>query len=388
MSPYKALNNALPQLEEHLTQFEPVNFTGPLWAMLERLLVAHAPSGGANLIGGIGDDIAVLAEELGLRKRMISHLGSTGNAAIWLGEDRPNPDVVVVAHMDRPSFRVRSVTDGALFPICANRFPEGEYRVPAKAVRFQRGRLVVGAEGMLVAHKDSDGAAAIHFDTRQGDLRGQDTVLMDVHPALHNDTVTGTGLDNSLGVLSTLLTAAVLHRSESLLLERKRRCLFVFSDQEEGPPDGFFGHGAARLMYAVPPPSAGVVVVDAQTAGPGLKPELGRGVSYGAASNWGRGSIVPPNYHALAVDLVLALNAVRPDTVQLNTGYLSRSDDMVLGRWAPVLALSGPPMTDAHTGHETARLGDVQNAVWWLAYFLAAALNLAPELAPQYALGR
>lgn len=382
------LNKTLPQLQEKLAALPALSNNDVLWRMLERLLVAHAPSGGANLLGGIGDDFVMLAEELGLRKRAIPHLGSTGNAAIWLGEEKEQSDVVIVAHIDRPSFRVRSVDDGTLFPICANRFPTGEYRVPAKAVHFERGRLRVGAEGVLISRKDEDRGEQIRFETRRGILRWHDTVLIAVHPSLDGDTVTGTGLDNGLGVLTALLTAAVLHSAESILQERKRRCLFVFTDQEEGPPDGFFGHGAARLTYTVPPPTYGCLVVDAQNAGPALQPQLGQGVSYGAASNWGRGSIVPPNYHTLAVDLAEALNAQRPNTVQHNTGYLSRSDDMILNRWAPVLALTGPPMTDPHTGYEMAKLGDVQAGVWWLTYFLAATLNLVPELAPTYALGK
>ncbi|MCD4684846.1 MAG: hypothetical protein K8S97_02785 [Anaerolineae bacterium] len=386
--PLTPLTKALPQLQEKLTALLALSDSAVLWRMLERLLVAHAPSGGANLLGGIGDDSVMLAEELGLRKRAIPHLGSTGNAALWLGAEKKQPDVVVVAHIDRPSFRVRSVDDGTLFPICANRFPTGEYSVPAKAVHFERGRLRVGAEGLLVSRKDQDRGAQVRFETRRGTLRWHDTVLMSVHPALDGDTVTGTGLDNCLGVLTALLTAAVLHSAESVLLERKRRCLFVFTDQEEGPPDGFFGHGAARLTHAVPPPTYGCIVVDAQNAGTALQPQLGQGVSHGAASNWGRGSVVPPNYHALAVDLAEALNVQRPNTVQHNTGYLSRSDDMILGRWAPILALTGPPMTDPHTGYEMATLSDVQAGVWWLTHFLAATLNLVPELAPTYALGK
>lgn len=382
------LSEALPPLREHLAQSEPVNDTGPLWVMLERLLVAHAPSGGANLPGGIGDDIARLAGDLGLHAHMQSRLGATGNAAIALGAEKPAPDIVVVAHMDRPSFRVRSLEEGLLFPICANRFPPGEYRVPAKAVRFERGRLIAGAAGMLEAQNPPQGEPVLRFETRQGALEWHDTVLMDVHPALDGETVVGTGLDNSLGVLTMLLAAAALQAIAPLLRSRDRRCLFVFTDQEEGPPEGFFGHGAARLTYAVPPPAVGCVVVDAQNAGPGMVPQLGQGVSYGAISNWGRGSIVPPNYHALALDLARDLNAARADTVQVNTGYLSRSDDMILGRWTRVLALSGPPLAHAHTGHETAHLRDIQAGVWWLAYFLAAALDIVPELTPRYALGR
>ena len=386
MPPIDYLTRALPALQERLAQHPAVNFSEPLWLMLKRLLMANAPSGGANLLGGIGDDIAVLADDLNLRDRVIPHLGSTGNTAIWLGADKA-PDLVIVAHMDRPSFRVRSLDDGTLYPICANRFPSGEYRVEAKGVRFERGRLVVGVEGVLISHKDGE-QETLHFEAKRGSLAWHDTVLLDVHPVCDGEHVIGTGLDNSLGVLTMLLTAAVLRDVEHVMRERERRCLFVFTDQEEGPPEGFFGHGAARLAYTVPPPTYGCIVVDAHTADPGMVPQLGAGASHSAISNWGRGSLVPPNYHALALDLAHDLNALRPGTVQMNTGYLSRSDDMLLGRWARILALTGTPLTDAHTGRETAVLGDVQDGVWWLAHFAVAALNLVPELTPRYALGR
>jgi hypothetical protein len=75
-------------------------------------------------------------------------------------------------------------------------------------------------------------------------------------------------------------------------------------------------------------------------------------------------------------------------TVQLNHGYISRSDDVFLSQWARILALIGPPATDPHTGYESAQLGDIQDSVWWLSYFLVTALNLVPELTPRYALGR
>jgi len=370
-----SLTEALPQLQERLATFAPVNFLDPLWLMLERLLLAHAPSGGARLAGGIGDEIARIADELELQERLIPRLGA----------DKLAPDVVVVAHMDRPSFRVRSLDDGALFPICANRFPEGEYRVGAKAVRFEQGRLIVGAEGVLVSHRDAH-LATVHFETKRGRLAWHDTILMEVHPALDHERVIGTGLDNCLGVLSALLTAAVLHDFENTLVEHNRRCLFVFTDLEEGPPESFFGHGAARLTYEVPPPTVGCVIVDAHTAGLGLVPQPGNGASHGTVSSWGRGTVVPPNYHALAVDLAAELNELRPGTVQLNTGYLSRSDDMILGRWTHVLGMIGPPMTDPHTGQEMAMLSDVQDTVWWLSHFLPAVMNLAPALAPLYAL--
>jgi len=364
-----------------------VNYSEPLWLMLERLLMANAPSGGANLLGGVGDDIAVLADDLNLRDRVTSHLGSTGNTAIWLGTEKAAADLVIVAHMDRPSYRVRSLVEGTLYPICANRFPPGDYRVEAKGVRFDRGRLVVGVEGVLISHKEA-GQESLRFEAKRGTLAWHDTVLLGVHPVCDGERVVGTGLDNSLGVLVMLLTAAVLRDVEGVMRERERRCLFVFTDQEEGPPEGFFGHGAARLAYTIPPPTYGCIVVDGHNAALENGVRLGGGASHGVASNWGRGSIVPPNYHALAVELAQNLNDLRPGTVQMNNGYLSRSDDMMVGRWARVLGLIGPPLTDAHTGQESAMLGDVQASVWWLAHYVVTVLNLVPELTPRYALGR
>jgi putative aminopeptidase FrvX len=384
--PFQALNRTLPGLSDYLKNLSALNNSEELWQALRRLLLAHAPSGGANLLGGIGDDIAVLADGLGLRDRTRTHFGSTGDMVIWLGAEKA-ADVVIVSHMDRPSFRVQSLEDGLLYPISANRFPAGEYRVAAKAVRFQRGRLLVSAAGMLISHK-TDTSSTLHFEAKRGKLGWQDTILLDVNPVCSGGNVMGSGLDNCLGVLTTLLAAAALKSIESLLVNRDRRCLFVFTDQEEGPPDAFFGHGAARLTHALPPPTYGCIVVDAHTAGPGLTPQLSGGASHGLASSWGRGSIVPPNFQSLAVELAEGMNEAYPGTVQINSGYLSRSDDMILSQWTRILALIGPPMTDPHTGYEAARLSDIQSSVWWLTYFVAATLNLVPELTPRYALGR
>ena len=380
------IDRTVPALRDALRTLPPLQDMDALWPLLERLLNAHAPSGGAALPNGIGAVIAAEAGELGLAGR-VGPLGATGNLALRLGADGDTADVIVVAHMDRPSYRVQDAESGVLFPICATRFPHGEYRVPAKAVRVQDGRLVVGAEGTLIALTAGNGAAGLRFETTRGKLDWRDTVLMNPRPTREGARVTGTGLDNSLGTLTALLSAAVLHKVETALRERGRQCLFVFSDLEEGPPQGFFGHGAARLTYAVPPPKRGCVVVDAQTAGEGLGPPPGSGVSYGAASGRGRGSVVPPNALALALDLIADFDAQRAGTVTHNRGYISRSDDLILGRWSPVLALSGPPITDPHTGFEGAHLGDIQSGAWWLAYFLAATLGLAPDVSTRYALG-
>lgn len=353
-----------------------------LWWALSRLLRAHAPSGGAGLRGAIGPLIGQLATELGLSDGWIPRLGATGNAALRLGNDVAWPDLVIAAHMDRPSFRVRDPQRGALYPICANRFPDGAYTAQAKALRYQSDEgLVVAARGKLTSQREPEGDSLI-FAAHEGQLAWHDLVTLEAEPRLDEvGIVHGTGLDNGLGVLAALLTAA---RLRALPVWDDFSLLIVFTDQEEGDPQAFFGHGAARLAHALPPPRLGTIILDAH----GLMPEGplmgGQGASHGTISAWGRGSIVPPQAIALALDLAQSVNAWRPATVQFNTGYMSRSDDLALGRWSQILALIGPPMRDAHTTHESAHLADVEGAGLWAACFCAALLS--PAIASRYEL--
>ncbi|MCC7446612.1 MAG: hypothetical protein IT324_04310 [Anaerolineae bacterium] len=381
----QSIQHAVPGLTEALHTTPLVNESGFIWDYLRRLLLAHAPSGGCNLPGAIQDEITDMVRALGLADRYLPRIGSTGNAGIWLGADKPQADVIVVSHMDRPSFRVGAAGDGSLYPICAFRFPVGTYKVPAKAVHFEGGKLTVGARGTLIA-ENSDGRQTLRMIVADGELRWYDTVLMDVEPTLLNDLIQGTGLDNCLGVITMLGAVAVLRKVEAVLRDHNRRCLFVFTDQEEGIPEAYFGHGAARLTYAVPPPTFGCIIADAHTVTPGGPLVLGDGASHGNISAWSRGSVVPPNYLTLAIDLSAELNQQRSHTVQMNTGYLSRSDDMPLGRWTQILGMIGAPMTDAHTGHERASLSDLPSAMWWLSHFTVAVLAINMELVQTYAL--
>jgi len=351
------------------------------WEALARLLRAHAPSGGAGLPNAIGPLIGQLAAELGLSEGWMPRLGATGNAALWLGQPRPRADLLIAAHMDRPSFRVREAARGTLYPICANRFPDGLYSAQAKALRFRADEgLIVAARGQLISQRGPQGDS-LTFENREGHLAWHDLVTLEAEPRLdEGGVVHGTGLDNSLGVLAALLAAAHLRR----VLPADLGVLFVFTDQEEGDPQAFFGHGAARLAYALPPPRLGTIILDAHgmlADGPLIG---GQGASHGTISAWGRGSIVPPQAMALALDLAQVVNTWRPATVQFNTGYMSRSDDLALGRWSQILALIGPPMRDAHTAHESAHLADMGHAGLWLACFCAALLN--PGVAARYEL--
>jgi putative aminopeptidase FrvX len=378
------IDDVAPALRRTLAQHPLLNDHDALWPVLRRLLEAHAPSAGANLPGAIGDVITEIGRELDLGSR-VKQVDTTGNLGIWMGAPKMVADVVVLAHMDRPSFRVRDATTGELYPICANRFPDGEYRAPAKALRFMGGKLDVGARGTLVSTREH-GRDTLTFQVEQGQLSLYDTVTLDPVPTFDGETVKGSGLDNGIGVLTALLMAGVLHKIEDDLRERGLWVLVVFTDLEEGDPSAFFGHGAARLASIMPPPTHGCIIADAHTVNGVIAG--GNGAGHGTVSSWGRGAVASPNAIALAVDLSRSLNAARPNTVQMNEGYLSRSDDMAAQRWSRVLGMIGAPMRDAHTAHETALLRDLPSAVWWLTYFTLAAGGLSVDIARAYALGR
>ena len=380
----KELWQVLPQLPNLLGEIPGLESQDALWTALASLLRANAPSGGTALPGAIADEIAALSRQLGLEANLLRRMGSTGNIGISLGAEKDSYDLVIAAHMDRPSFRVRDVATGELYAICANRFPEGHYEGAARAMRFDAGRLQVGARGRIISERGASGDS-LRFVTEEGKLRWYDTLTLEAEPSLLDDHIIATGLDNCLGVTVALGTAAVLKRLEAKMIQQNRRVLVAFTDQEEGIPEAFFGHGAARLAYAIDPPSLGCLIMDGHSVLPDGPIRMGGGVSHGIISTWSRGSVVPPNAVALALDLSEALNGHRPGTIQANTGYISRSDDMALGRWAQVLGLIGPPLANAHTAEESARLSDVEAGIWWASHYILALLGMAPDLARRYA---
>lgn len=343
-------------------------------AALERLLRANAPSGGAALPGAIGDAIAAIVDELGLADSFLGEIGSTGNLGLALGADKPAADLIIFAHMDRPSFKVRDAAAGEIYPVCANRFHDGSYHAAMKAMRFEDGKLIVGARGILSSVR-ADGQNTITFTAGEGELRWYDILTLDAEPALKDGMIHGTGLDNCLGVITALGAAAALKAHEDALKALNRRLLIVLTDHEEGNPEVFFGHGAARMAYAVPPPTLGVIVADAHGVNPAGPPQMGGGASHGSVSAWGRGSFVPPNYLRLALDRAAQVEALRSGVVQLNTGYLSRSDDVPAFRWAKILGMIGVPMVGAHTAEEAALVADIRATAGWLAHYAAAVLS-------------
>ena len=345
-----------------------------IFIRLSRLLASPAPSSGCRLPGAIGEAIRSLANEWGLSLSAAPRIASTGNLAIEIGADKSESDLVMTAHMDRPSFRVLSLEDGRLYPLCAIRIPGDEYVSHAKAVRYQNERMTVTARGSMYI-KGVDGGHHIHFQAESGALSWGDTVLMDAIPQRPGSYIVATGLDNAAGVLLALLSARALHSLAADLARQQRKILIVFTDQEEGPPIGLFGQGAARLSHALPPPRLGFINIDAHNVDSARGHVPGLGASHAFVSGHGRGSVVPLDYQALADSLAQAMNQRRPNTVRLNYGYVSRSDDMLLGLWSRCLALIGVPLANAHTAEETLALDDIAAALYWISAFASHILD-------------
>ena len=345
-----------------------------LFERLSGLVNAHAPANGCHLPGAIGDVIRSTANEFGLKLSTNPQILATGNLAIEIGANKREIDLVITAHMDRPSFRVLSEAEGTLYPICAIRIDGDEYVTSAKAVHFENEEISTTANGKIIIRKDGDDHQ-INFQTESGYLNWSDTVLMDTIPQRQDDKMIATGLDNSSGTLLALLSARVLHSFSALLEQWNQKILIVFTDQEEGPPTGLFGQGAARLSHAIPPPRLGFINMDAHNvdATAGMIP--GVGVSHAFVSGLGRGSVIPLDYQALAQSIARIVNEQRPNTVKLNYGYVSRSDDMLLSLWSRCLGLIGVPLANAHTTEETISLKDMVDAVYWIPTFIMTLLD-------------
>ncbi len=344
-----------------------------IFERLSRLLEAPAPANSCLLPGSVGDVIGDIASELGLA---CAPIGSTGNLAIALGDPEAALDLLVTAHMDRPCFRVLHLPDATLYPLCAIRVPTSDtnagYECEARALRYMEGRVTVTATGVMRFREDGDDYR-ITFRADSGELAWGDIVMMHTAPRVSGELVSGTGLDNAIGVTLLLLAAHSLNQYAPDIL-RKRKLLFAFTDQEEGPPIGLFGQGASRLAHALGQPRLGFINVDGHNVDETTGHLTGVGASHAFVSGYGRGSVVPLDYQALAESLAGEVNQLRAGTVRLNHSYVSRSDDMLLSAWTRCLGLTGVIVANAHTTEERAALGDIVSAVRWLPAFIAALL--------------
>ena len=331
-------------------------------ARLSRLLDAPAPANSCLLPGAVGDVIRAIAGELDLT---CAPIGSSGNLGFEIGKANAPLDLLVCAHMDRPCFRVLSLADSTLYPLCAVRAPGEHYTCQGVALRYEHDRVAIGARGKL-HFQTGAGGQRITFAAETGALHWGDTIMMSCPPRFEARSVIGTGLDNAIGVLIALLCAQMLKKYAAAILA-ERRVLFAFTDQEEGPPDGLFGQGAARLAHVLEAPRLGFINIDGHNRDEATGHVPGLGASHAFVSGSGRGSVVPMDVQALAEGLAADVNHARPGTARLNHSYVSRSDDMLLSCWARCLGLIGVVVENAHTTEETAALSDIVSAVHWSA---------------------
>lgn len=350
---------------------------------LIRLLDANAPRAGCALPGAIGELIGALAVENGLEAYFTPNFANTGNAVIIIGASKPQPDVLIAAHMDRPSFRVKDHKTGEIYPVCALRLPEDGYRCAAKALRFDAtvGAIVAASRGIFRA----EGGKLRYEIGESGELQLLDTIVMDAVPHVEREIITGTGLDNCLGVMSAFGAAVAFAQEQDRLIAANKQIMIAFTDEEEGIPEVFFGHGAARLSTVVRP-IAGAIICDAQTVMSETNIEIGQGAAHGVISGGGKGALVAPNFAALAAQLISVGKQFPYGSAQLNTGYLSRSDDMGMSRWTRILGMIGVPMRDPHTAHESASIRDVVLTIEWLTVFTLAVSGVIPEINQAYRL--
>lgn len=343
-------------------------------ANLTRLLAAPAPNSGAELPGAVGAVIREIAADLGLNLSDDPRIGATGNLAIEIGADAAPPDLLITAHMDRPTFRVLNLAEATLYPLCAIRVPHDDYVCGGIAVGYHDGRLRISARGQLRFQETADGYH-ISFQATDGALNWGDSLLMFAEPRLQNGRIIGAGLDNAAGVLIGLLAARALSSLSDELAARGRKVIVAFTDQEEGPPIGLFGQGAARLLHALPPPRLGFINIDGHNVDQSLGHAPGVGASHAFVSGYGRGSVAPLEYQTLATALAEQVNQILPGTVRLNYSYVSRSDDMLLSTGARCLGLIGVTLENAHTAEETVALGDVAAAASWVSAFICQLLS-------------
>ncbi len=352
---------------------DPATAPSSITARLSRLLAAPAPANSCLLPGTVGDIIRDLAAELNLP---CAPIGSTGNLGIELGDPAAPLDLLITAHMDRPCFRVLNLPEATLYPLCAIRVPTSEsnpiYGCDGIALRYIDDRVAIAARGKLRFTEDgTDHRISFHADS--GNLQWGDTIMMRATPKVSDGLIIGTGLDNAIGVLLALLTAHTLKQYARGGLAG-RKIIFAFTDQEEGPPIGLFGQGAARLAQSLPPPRLGFINIDGHNNNDATSHVLGVGASHAFVSGAGRGSVVPMDYQALAESLAETVNQARPGTVRLNHSYVSRSDDMLLAVWSRPLGLTGVIVANAHTTEETAALSDIVSAAHWIPAFISAVI--------------
>ncbi len=382
----ESLWQAVPPLQAALQNHPLVTDREQLWQMLRQLAVVPAPTTGVMLPGAIFDEVTDIAAVFGLADRFDARLTTGGMGSFWLGVNKERVDLVVSVPLDQPSFRPTRLEDAhsaEIMPAGRLRIPSGFDPLPARAIRYDSGRgtLRVTAQGVITSTTLDDGQARLRFQAERGRLSYSDTVTLDTPLFRQHDLARGTGVGNCASILMALGAAAVLRQIEEALLERDRRCVFVFWDRQGGWPYAYSTRGALSRST----PALGTVVIDGHLVQPGGI-HLDAGVACAMHAAELSRMLVPINYQQLTMDFLEALNQVRPGSAQLDASYLPGLED---NSWqSRVLGLIGPPVTDSFMEPEQVSLRDIESGVIWLSLYLVSVLNLVSDLTVHYSLDR
>ncbi len=386
MTLVEQLWQAVPGLQSAIVRQPLVQDREQAWVLLRQLMLAHAPTAGVTLPGAIFDQVTDIAASFGLADRLGPHLAGTGNPGLWVGVEKEWADLVVVAHLDRPTFRVSMLHGPHTATLSPVDGPGGAFTSSAaRALRYDPDarKLRVVAQGRV---RLVEGAApsALLFETDSGAVSALDMILLELPPVREGALVHGSGLDNCAGVLAALGAAAILREVEEVLVEQNRRCLFVFSGRQSVLPGAVGLRGSAS---AAVPPSLGMVLVDVLTVGHGTPVSLGEGTCFTFAEEREGGLLVPPHYRRLTQDLAQALVGWPLSVEARRFQGMPSHSQCSASHPAQIVSLTGPPIQTTPSGGETMHLGDLQTAVKWLACLLPIVLNLVPAITVRYALG-
>ena len=219
-----------------------------VWEWLKKFMEARSPTGSISLPGTIVDTLTSVVNEVGFTENYSKNFRDTGNAAIFLGEKKDQVDLLIDAHLDKPSFGVAELINtkphrqAVLFACCANRFPLGEYHVNAKALRFDETKQMVTdcGWGLIKSYRGDGQQDKIIFEIRDGEVDYTDLIVFDTKARLEGSSVIGPGIDDGSGVTIILGAASILKTIEPLLKAKSLNCMFTFFIRKNGQQKVFF----------------------------------------------------------------------------------------------------------------------------------------------------
>lgn len=306
-------------------------------------LIADTPSPSQTLQYGRGPVIQQLLLECSenyYEDRYQNNFKHTGNDVVVFGDD---PQIIFFAHADEISYLVGETDQRSenipLIPFCKHK-ASSEH--PAKCLHFDytEQKMVEAATGTIFT-KTIDGQPQPFFHIITGKVEPGDRVIFAYDLTLQGDLIYGKH-DNAAGVMVSLLALTALAK-----LQPEQSAWFVFTDEEEGLPDGnsMFGRGTRRFLRQIDLPANTLVVnIDGQDYPPDSIPSLA--LLAEKESNC-KGAVTTPDLYT-SFKAFAKLISEPGMSISENTGYVSRSDASIAMEYFRNILLLGYPSVNAH----------------------------------------